>query len=316
MEYAAASNTSDRVEVTSANDVVAQVGNIMPVLEDNTNDNVIKDLLALFENYEDSTDKPDNTRSLHCDLVNFNTYTISVNVIVKTRDKKSIVSDILKMIKYYVTLGDDLEYMKKHIPAQLRNELSGLIQKYDLVSVPTDDMSMTLSRICESFSFQTCVYQCIIPNSLVPNELMKSIMNDYPKVMMTTAFAYFIPYTNAAYCSLLKEAHMLYRYILYFITRQGMTYRKIFEVVLSFELIVEPEIVVKCLQYTHAAVIRSQISYEKQINMLTSTKLITVQNTNITVSPNVHHAAKKWRYIALKVDMPTIKNNLRELSNV
>lgn len=321
MEHTVALNVSDNVDMTSPNDTVAvaQVEN-MPMLDDNNNDNVIRDLLALFQNYADTVELDDirDICSLHCDLVNFNTKTISVNVVVKTKifEKKDIVADVFKMIRFYVQLGDDLEYMEKHLPTQPKNEILGLIKKYDLVSVPTNDRSMTLSRVCESFPTQTCIYQCMIPNPLVPNELIKSIISDYPKIMTTTAFAYFIPNTNDAYCTLLKEAHMVYRYILYFITRQGMPYRKISEVVISFEMIVEPEIVVKCLQYTHAAIIRSQISFDKQINMLTTTKLITIQNTNITVAASVHHAAKMWRDIILKVDMTTIEKNLREASKV
>lgn len=214
---------------------------------------------------------------------------------IDTIGKETVVDDICKMIGFYVQGGYNLEYMmKKTKTPEFASLLKRLINTYNLVSKATDSESITLYRICASFPELTCSYLDVTPTPLISFQTMKIFTNNYPKVMMTPLFAYLIPNKTDRFCTLLKEAHMVFRYALYYCTRHN---------VLS-DINFDAEIISQCIKYTHSEIIRSHLPDEMQISFLKKYELITVDNTRISVADSVRIAANMWKNIR-QLDIPT-----------
>lgn len=220
--------------------------------------------------------------------MDFDPILIGTNILSKigTVGREAVIDDVYTMIEFYIQGGYNLEYMIEKTPKpEFASTLRRLIKTYNLVSKATNSESMTLYRICESFPELTCSYLTKSPNSLIPFDTMNIFTCNYPKVMMTSAFAYLIPNKTEIFCLLLKEAHMVYRYALYFCTRPGIL-SKIDD---------DAEIISQCLQFTHSAINRSVVPYSKQIQFLKQHDLITVEDNKITVTGDVYKAAEMWK---------------------
>lgn len=166
-----------------------------------------------------------------------------------------------------------------------------LINTYDLVSKATNSESMTLYRVTESFPKITCLYLPICKNLLISFAYMKAVTENYLKIMMTSAFAYLIPNKMDTFCLLLKEAHMAYKFTLYFFTRS----------VELFDDDYEPDNILQYYRLTHSAIIRSHIPYNEQITFLEKHHLITINNIRITVAENVQEVADRWKTFCLRL---------------
>lgn len=220
----------------------------------------------------------------------FNPILTGTHVLSKMRTvgKAAVIKDIGKMVEFHVQGGYNLDYMvEKAMTAKNECTLKRLIKTYDLVTKATNVESVTLYRVCASFPDIACAYLTVVTDPLISFNTMTAFTENYPKVMMDLAFAYLIPDKTDEFCSLLKEAHMLYRYKLYHVARD----RPIPEIA------VDPKIISQCIRYTRMAIYGTHLLYENQIKFLKAYKLInqTPNNSMITVAENVHEAANIWK---------------------
>lgn len=230
---------------------------------------------------------PDFDREYQMDFdpILIGTYIISK---IDTAGREAVIGDVMTMIEFYVQGGYNLEYMIEKTPKpEFASTLKRLIKTYNLVSKATNSKSMTLYRVCESFPELTCSYLTKAPYSLIPFDTMNIFTRNYPKVMMTSAFAYLIPDKTDSFCLLLKKAHMVYRYALYFYTRPALSDD-------------DAEIISQCLKFTHLAMNRSVVPYSKQIQFLKQYGLIIEVNSKIIVAGIVYKAAEIWKNTILQ----------------
>lgn len=219
----------------------------------------------------------------------FNPILTGTHVLSKMRTvgKAAVIRDIGKMVEFHVQGGYNLEYaIEKAMTPKDECALKRLIKTYDLVTKATDVESVTLYRVCASFPDIACAYLTMVTDPLISFNTMSTFTENYPKVMMDSAFAYLIPDTADEFCSLLKEAHMLYRYKLYYMTRDHP----------MADVDVDPKIISQCIRYTRTAIYGTHLLYENQIKFLKAYKLITqTGNSAFKVAENVHEAANIWK---------------------
>jgi len=146
---------------------------------------------------------------------------------------------------------------------------------------------VTLSRVYESVPRLTCLYlKNEAKNPIVPFELMETICKNYPRVMMTSAFAYLIPNKESEYCLFLKKAHLLHQYQ-FFATISQKSYP-------SSSVDVENEFISKVYVSTQAAINGSHVKYDDQIKFLKENDLIEEVENEMTVTEGVLEAVKLW----------------------
>ncbi|XP_060855807.1 uncharacterized protein LOC132933554 [Metopolophium dirhodum] len=210
------------------------------------------------------------------------------HIAAQNSDKKVMFRDIHMMIKLGIERGNNLEKIAIKSSPELKIELIKLRMKYKLVSKAINSKSgVTLSRVCESFPRLTCVYlKDEAKNPIVPFELMETICKNYPRVMMTSAFAYLIPNKESKYCLFLKKAHLLHQYQL-FATISQKSYP-------SSSVDVENEFISKVYVSTQAAINGSHVEYDDQIKFLKENDLIEEVENEMTVTEGVLEAVKLW----------------------
>lgn len=209
------------------------------------------------------------------------------------------------MIMYGLEYGDDLdaiECLKTIKPAYLPY-FRNLMKEYHLETKACQSRTaITLTRVCLSYPDHTCLFlhenKINNPNHAVFLKLMESISKNYPREMMTFAFAFLIPNRTNMFCLLLRKAHMLYQFI-YFIKVINPHIEQIINRIISH-----------VIKYCQAVINRSHLDYDFQIMNLKRLDLLTVNAENITVTEKVVKAAKVWDEL--------IKNasNLRNLLSI
>ncbi|XP_022181538.1 uncharacterized protein LOC111041548 [Myzus persicae] len=203
-------------------------------------------------------------------------------------DKKVMYTDIKTLVKLAIEKGNNLEKMILKSSPEFKHELKRLIKKYNLVSKAKNSKSaMTLSRISESVPIFTCtILKNEAENPIVSFELMETICKNYPRVMMTPAFAYLIPNKEDEFCLFLKKAHLLHRYQ-FFAKMSKETHP-------SSSIDVENEFISKVYANTQAAINGSHEEYDVQIKFLKENNLIEEVENEITVTEVVLEAVKLW----------------------
>jgi len=206
----------------------------------------------------------------------------------KNCDKKVMDRDIKMLVKLGIETGDNLEKIVIKSSPEFKSEFERLKIKYELVSKTKNSKSaVTLSRICESVPILTCSnLKNEAENPIVSFELMDTICKNYPRVMMTSAFAYLIPNIGDEFCLFLKKAHLLHQYQL-FATISPQNHP-------SSSIDHEHEFISKVYVKTQAAINRSHIEYDVQIKFLKENDLIEEVENEITVTKRVLEAVKLW----------------------
>jgi len=209
-------------------------------------------------------------------------------IIAQSRDKEIMSRDVDLMVMLGIEGGNNLNKIGIKSSPALQLELERLRIKYQLVSKAKSSKSaVTLSRVCESVPIITCQYlKNKAKNPVVPFELMETICKNYPRVMMTSAFAYLIPNKESEYCIFLKKAHLLHQYQ-FFATLSQKSYP-------SSSVDVENEFISKVYASTQAAINGSHMKYDDQITFLKHNGLIEEVENEITVTEGVLEAVKLW----------------------
>ncbi|XP_022163417.1 uncharacterized protein LOC111028924 [Myzus persicae] len=202
-------------------------------------------------------------------------------------DKKVMDRDINVLVKLGVERGNDLEKIVIKSSPEFKYELERLIIKYKLVSeAKNSNSALTLSRICESVPIITCLnLKNEAENPFVSFETMETICKNYPRVMMTSAFAYLIPNKEDEFCLFLKKAHLLHQY---------QFYAKISQKSPSSSVDDENELISKVYVNTQAAINGSHMEYDVQIKFLKENELIVEGENEITATEEVQEAVKLW----------------------
>ncbi|KAL4103702.1 hypothetical protein QTP88_019046 [Uroleucon formosanum] len=218
----------------------------------------------------------------------FDPKVILSHIFTQDHDEEVMFRDINIMVKLGIERGNNLKKIAIKSSTELRLELERLRIKYQLVSKAKSSKSaVTLSRVCESFPIITCQYlKYKAKNPVVPFELMETICKNYPRVMMTSAFAYLIPNKESEYCIFLKKAHLLHQYQ-FFATLSKKSYP-------SSSVDVENEFISKVYASTQAAINGSHEKYDVQIKFLKDNGLIEEVENEITVTEGVLEAVKLW----------------------
>lgn len=196
-------------------------------------------------------------------------------------------NDVFKLIRIGIERGNNLEKILRTSKPEFVIELKKLIELYNLVSnVNNSKYALTLSSICNSFPKITCSYiKCAI-HTVVSVGKMQLISKNYPTVMMTSAFAFFIPNKNETFCLLLKKAHMLHQFE-FFSTVSGIR-------MYTSSNQRNVNLISNTLKQIDAAINETHMTYKMQINFLKENHLITLNNNKITVSEEVLEAVKVW----------------------
>jgi len=201
-------------------------------------------------------------------------------------------NDMDRNISFLVMLGVENGSNLDKITVKLSPTDDRLFQilrsMYNLVSKAKNSKSaVTLYRICESVPILTCLYlKNKAKNPIVSFELMESICKNYPRVMMTSAFAYLIPNKEEEFCLFLKKAHLLHQYQFFAtISRQSHPCSSVDD---------EDEFISKVYVGTQAAINGSHIEYDIQMMFLKENDLIVEVENKITVTEEVLEAAKLW----------------------
>ncbi|CAI6357494.1 unnamed protein product [Macrosiphum euphorbiae] len=210
-------------------------------------------------------------------------------IAAQSSDKKVMHRDMNMLVKLGIERGNNLEKMAIKSSPELKLELQRLRMKYKLVSKAKKSKSaVTLSRVYESVPILTCLYlKNEAKNPIVPFGRMETICKNYPRVMMTSAFAYLIPNKENEYCLLLKKAHLLHQYEFFAIISQKSDLNSSYDV--------DNEFISKIYVKTQAAINGSHVQYEDQIKFLKENDLIIEEVENeITVTEAVLEAVKLW----------------------
>ncbi|KAF0766359.1 nucleoprotein [Aphis craccivora] len=201
-------------------------------------------------------------------------------------------NDMDRNISFLVMLGvekgNNLDKITVKLSTTDQRLFQTLKRMYNLVSKAKNSKSaVTLSRICESVPILTCLYlKNKAKNPIVSFELMESICKNYPRVMMTSAFAYLIPNKEDEFCLFLKKAHLIHQYQFFAtISRQSHPCLSVDD---------EDEFISKVYVGTQAAINGSHIKYDIQMEFLKENDLILEVENKITVTEGVLEAAKLW----------------------
>lgn len=217
------------------------------------------------------------------------------------------------IIKITLERGENLDFIRVSSKPGLIELLNVYKQRYDLVS--HDDGSptaVTLARVIKCFPRFACWYMLhSAKNPVVPFVKMNSISANYPKVMMTSAFAFLIPNTNEYYCVLLKNAHMLHQCQFH---RQSLNLRRTFN--RDRTAYSELNIINLVINETEAAIAESHILYEEQMNLLKIYKAISVVDTEIRLPKEVLDAAKAWDELLKLHQNVAVRVEITQLPNV
>ncbi|XP_022163421.1 uncharacterized protein LOC111028928 [Myzus persicae] len=208
-------------------------------------------------------------------------------IAAQSSDKTVMDIDISMLIKLGIERGNDLEKISISSP-EFKLELKRLRLKYELVSkAKSSKTAVTLSRVCESVPILTCLYlKNEAENPIVSFELMETICKNYPRVMMTSAFAYLIPNKEDEFCLFLKKAHLLHQY--QFFAKMSQESHP------SSSVDDENEFISKVYVNTQAAINGSHMEYDVQIKFLKEHELIVEGENEITVTEEVLEAVKLW----------------------
>lgn len=216
--------------------------------------------------------------------------------------------DMECIIKICVERGENLDFIRLSSKIGLIELLDVYNKRYDLVSHENDSkIAVTLSRITKCFPKFTCWYLLnSAKNPTVSFETMNEICKNYPKVMMTPAFAFLIPNTNDNFCVLLKNAHMLHQCEF---QRENLNFQRMTRADRKFAAF---GIINNVIRETEAAIAESHINDKMQLQLLEEFNLISVNEAGIIVVPEeVINAAMLWEEklinhknaISLKVDI-------------
>lgn len=220
-------------------------------------------------------------------------------------------SDMESIIKITLERGENLDFIRASSKPGLVKLLNVYKQRYDLVSYdggsPT---AVTLARVIKCFPRFACWYMIhSAKNPVVSFAKMNSISANYPKVMMTSAFAFLIPNTNEYYCVLLKNAHMLHQCQFY---RQSLNLRRMFNHDRPYS---DLHIINLVINETEAAIAESHIPYKDQINLLSVYRAISIAGKEIRLPKAVLDAAKEWdellklhQNVAVRVEITQLAN--------
>lgn len=207
---------------------------------------------------------------------------------IENSDKHVMEKDINMLVKIGIEEGNNLEKIYMKLLPELKDKFNRFKIKYNLVSkAKKNKHAVTLSRIYESVPITTCLYlKHDAKNPTVSFEVMESICKNYPRVMMTSAFAYLIPNKEDEFCLFLKKAHLLHQYQ-FFDTISSQSHPR-----LSVDL--EDKFISKVYVKTQAAINESHIEYDIQIKFLKENDLIVEGENEITVTEIVGEAVKLW----------------------
>lgn len=207
---------------------------------------------------------------------------------IQNSNKRVMEKDISMLVKIGIEEGNDLEKIDMKLLPEVKDKFERLKMKYNLVSkAKNNKYAMTLSRIYESVPLTTCLYlKDEAKNPTVSFELMENICKNYPRVMMTTAFAYLIPNKDDEFCLFLKKAHLLHQYQFFDIISNHSHPSS------SFDF--EDELISKVYSNTQAAINGSHIEYDTQMKFLNTNNLIVEHESEVTVTEIVQDAVKLW----------------------
>ncbi|XP_026818801.1 uncharacterized protein LOC113557463 [Rhopalosiphum maidis] len=221
---------------------------------------------------------------------------------IAAQSSKNMGRDIDILVMLGIEKGNNLEKITKILSPKFKYEFIRLKTTYKLVSkAKTSKSAMTLSRICESVPLKTCGYlKNHAKNPVVSFELMEFICKNYPKVMMTSAFAYLIPNKEEEFCQFLKKAHCLHQYE-FFARISSQRYP-----ISSHDT--KDELISKVYAKTQAAINRSHMKYDVQIKFLKENDLIVQGENEITVTEGVLEAKNLWDEIVRQHEINQIND--------
>ncbi|KAE9535235.1 hypothetical protein AGLY_007968 [Aphis glycines] len=209
-------------------------------------------------------------------------------IATQSPNKNDMDRNISFLVMLGVEKGNNLDKIAVKLSPTDHRLFQTLRSMYNLVSKGKNSKSaVTLSRICESVPILTCLYlKNKAKNPIVSFELMETICKNYPRVMMTSAFAYLIPNKEEEFCLFLKKAHLLHQYQFFAtISRQSHPCSSVDD---------EDEFISKVYVGTQAAINGSHIEYDIQMKFLKENDLIVEVENEITVTEGVLEAAKLW----------------------
>ncbi|KAF0755494.1 nucleoprotein [Aphis craccivora] len=209
-------------------------------------------------------------------------------IATQSPNKNDMDRNIYFLFMLGVEKGNNLDKITEKLSPTDQRLFQTLKCMYNLVpKAKTSKSAVTLSRICESVPILTCLYlKNKAKNPIVSFELMESICKNYPRVMMTSAFAYLIPNKEDEFCQFLKKAHLLYQYQFFAtISPQSHPCSTVDD---------EDEFISKVYVGTQAAINGSHIEYDIQMEFLKVNDLIVEVENKITVTEDVLEAAKLW----------------------
>uniref|UniRef100_A0A2S2PT59 Nucleoprotein n=1 Tax=Schizaphis graminum TaxID=13262 RepID=A0A2S2PT59_SCHGA len=209
-------------------------------------------------------------------------------IAAQSSNKIEMDRNIDMLVKLGIEKGNNLEKVAIKLSPKFKHEFERLRITYNLVSKAKSSKSaVTLSRICESVPILTCLYlKNEAENPIVSFESMEKICKNYPRVMMTSAFAYLIPNKEDEFCLFLKNAHLLHQYQ-FFATISRQTHPNSSDDI-------EDDFISKVYASTQAAIIGSHIEYDVQMKFLKENDLIVEGENEITVTERVLEAKKLW----------------------
>jgi hypothetical protein len=122
------------------------------------------------------------------------------------------VEDVKLMVAFAVERGKYLEKIAPDSSGDAKSEIERLMSKYGLVSEPTNPTSITLDRVCLTFSMLTCNYMKVAREPVVDKTAFYAfVCSDYPLFMMHEAFATLIPNSLSEECKkIIIDAHCLH----------------------------------------------------------------------------------------------------------
>ncbi|CAH1732066.1 uncharacterized protein LOC126552825 [Aphis gossypii] len=206
----------------------------------------------------------------------------------RSPNKNDVYRNIYLLVMLGIERGNNLKKITVKLSPYYRSLFERLIIMYSLVSkAKNSKLAVTLSRICESVPIMTCSYlKNKAKNPIVSFELMETICKNYPRVMMTSAFAYLIPNKEEEFCIFLKKAHLLHQYQ-FFATISRLRHP-------CSSVDDEDEFISKVYVGTQAAINGSHIEYDIQMKFLKENDLIVEVENKITVTEGILEAAKLW----------------------
>lgn len=234
-------------------------------------------------------------------------WSINRTIIASQEERKH---DIVKLIACGIERGNDLEKIERTSKPEAIAEIKRLRETYKLVSKANKSKyAVTLSRVCVCFPWLTCHYLRVAKNPTVSFIRMESISRDYPRVMMTAAFAYLIPNKPDIFCSLLKKAHMLHQYE-FFRTISGV------DCPTTLSADHKRRIIQDVKKRTQVAINGSFVERDTQLTFLKQFGVIIETENGMIVSNPILEAVKVWEELEIKYnDYPNIDFSLINLIN-